>query len=134
MHKLRSGILSIGWLTAFGALLAFAASVTAADTPSTIGRIYSSAEIAEFKTLAKATVEALASGKQSEMVAKLTDLETAWDDKETVLRPRDEATWTLLDKTLDKAISDLRSSHTDLSKGNAALSDLLKLFDQATKP
>ncbi len=134
MIKPRFGILSIGLLTAFGALMAFAASTNAAETHSTVDRVYSSAETAEFKTLAKATIEALASGKQSEMVAKLTDLETAWDGKETVLRPRDEATWTLLDKTLDKAISALRSSHTDLSKGNAALSDLLKLFDKATKP
>jgi len=67
------------------------------------------------------------------MVAKITDLETAWDDNEKKLRPKDEATWTLLDKTLDKAISALRSSRTDLKKGNAALEDLLKMLGQATK-
>jgi hypothetical protein len=44
------------------------------------------------------------------------------------------ATWTLLDKTLDKAISSLRSSKTSLPKGKAALEDLLKKLEQATKP
>jgi hypothetical protein len=68
------------------------------------------------------------------MVAKLTDLETAWDDQEKVLRPKDEATWTSLDKTLDKAISALRSSHVNLEKGKAALEILLKKLSQATKP
>ena len=79
-------------------------------------------------------IEALAAGKQTEMVAKLTDLETVWDDQEKVLRPKDEATWTQLDKTLDKAISALRSSHTNLPKGKAALENLLKKLEQATKP
>ncbi|MEI6077919.1 MAG: hypothetical protein WCS94_20225 [Verrucomicrobiota bacterium] len=96
--------------------------------------IYTAAETKEFKALAKATLEALAAGKPTEMVAKLTDLETAWDDQEKVLRPKDEAIWTLLDKTLDKAISALRSSHTNIPKGKAALEDLLKKLEQATKP
>ena len=96
-------------------------------------QVYTAAETKEFKALAKATLEALAAGKQTEMVAKLTDLETAWDDQEKVLRPKNEATWTLLDKTLDKGISALRSSHTNLEKGKAALEKLLKLLDEATK-
>jgi len=50
------------------------------------------------------------------------------------LRPKDEATWTLLDKTLDKGISALRSSHANPAKGKAALEDLLKKLEQVTKP
>ena len=96
--------------------------------------VYTTVETKEFKALAKATLEALAAGKPTEMVAKLTDLETAWDDQEKILRPRNEATWTLLDKTLDKAISALRSSHVNLPKGKAALENLLKKLDYATKP
>jgi hypothetical protein len=96
--------------------------------------IYTAAETKEFKALAKATLGALVAGKQTEMVAKLTDLETVWDDQEKILRPKDEATWTSLDKTLDKAISALRSSHFNLEQGKAALESLLKQLKQATKP
>ena len=105
------------------------AAATAAPAP-----VYTAAETKEFKALAKATLEALAAGNQTGMVAKLTDLETAWDDQEKVLRPKNEAIWTRLDKTLDQGISALRSSHTNLPKGKAALENLLKLLDQATKP
>ena len=117
----------------FDAICNAAESKTGTEITSP-ARVYSAEETADFKKLTKATLEALAAGKQTEMVAKLTDLETAWDDKEAVLRPKDEATWTLLDKTLDKGISALRSSKTDLHKGKAALEDLLEKLNQATKP
>ncbi len=104
----------------------------ATKTPA-MTAVYTAAETKEFKALAQATLDALAAGKQTEMVAKLTDLETSWDDQEKVLRPKDEAVWTALDKTLDKAISALRSSHTNLEKGKAALESLLKKLTQATK-
>jgi hypothetical protein len=108
------------------------------DTNSAAGaavvtRVYTTAETADFKKLAQATLDALSADKHTEMVAKLTDLETAWDDHEETLKSRDVATWTTLDKTLDKAISSLRSSHTDPVKGKAALTDLLAKLDQATK-
>jgi len=123
------------------ATLCSAACLTAgsAEEPPSAARtvaaapVYTTAETQEFKALTQATLEALAAGKQTEMVAKLTDLETAWDDQEKVLRPKDEATWTSLDKTLDKGISALRSSHTNLPKGKAALEDLLKKLARATK-
>ena len=97
-------------------------------------QVYTAKETANFKALAKETIAALAAGKNTEMVAKLTDLETAWDAKEKVLKPKNQDTWTLLDKTLDKAISALRSSKTSIPKGKAALEELLKMLDQATKP
>ena len=40
----------------------------------------------------------------------------------------------LLDKTLDKAISALRSSRKDPNNGQGALEDLLKKLEQSTKP
>jgi hypothetical protein len=87
--------------------------------------VYTSAETAEFIKLTKETLVELAAGKQTEIVAKLTDLETAWDDQEAVLKPKSEATWTLLDKTLDRAISALRSSRANPAKGKVALEELL---------
>ena len=97
-------------------------------------QVYTAAETAKFKALAKETLAALGAGNNTVTVAKLTDLETAWDAKEKVLKPKNQDTWTLLDKTLDRAISALRSSKTNIPKGKAALEELLKMLDQATKP
>ncbi len=139
MQNKYAAIMSIGLATIFSAVFLFDATCNAAESKTATeitapARVYSTEETADFRMLTKATIEALAAGKQTEMVAKLTDLETAWDDKEMVLRPKDEVTWTLLDKTLDKGISALRSSKTNLQKGKAALEDLLKKLEQATKP
>jgi hypothetical protein len=100
---------------------------------NSVSAIYTAAETAEFVKLTQATLAALAAGQETEMVAKLTDLETVWDDQEKTLRPKNEAIWTALDKTLDKGISALRSSHKNLAKGKAALEDLLKNLALATK-
>ena len=123
--------------TSAGLLIALALLFTLAALPGcgqkAASPTYSASELANFKTLAEATLQALDTPGNTGMVAKLTDLETAWDDQEKVLKPKDPDTWTVLDKTLDKAISALRSSKTDIPKGKAALLELLKEFDQATK-
>ena len=138
MKKKHLIIIAVGLAVQLGGLTLFETDTRAADTNAAVetapAQIYSAAETAKFQTLTKETLAALAAGKQTEMVAKLTDLETAWDDQEKVLRPKDETTWTTLDKTLDKAISALRSSHTNLNKGKAALQDLLEKLAQSTKP
>jgi hypothetical protein len=95
--------------------------------------IYTSQETQSFKDLAQATLDSLAAGKKEEMVAKLTDLETAWDEQEKNLRPRNEKIWTILDKTLDKAISALRGSKYNPEKGKANLNTLLQDLAKATK-
>lgn len=112
---------SIGFVSLFSLFACLVPSSHAADKK------------AEVKAVAKETIEALDAGKNTKMVARLTDLETAWDAKEEELKKRHEKTWTVIDKTLDKGISALRSSHTDLAKGKAALQVLIKLLEQATK-
>lgn len=112
----------------------FAATSSLAAEPAKVKAVYTAIETKEFKELAKATITALDAGKEKEMTAKITDLETAWDAKESVLKPKDEKTWTAIDKTLDKGISAIRSSKTDLKKGKAALEELIKMLGDATKP
>ena len=134
--KKNTAIVSLALATLISPLFWHAPACRAADAPAAAvpAPVYTVPETAEFKKLAKATLAALEAGRKEEMVAKLTDLETAWDAKEDVLKPKDAATWAMLDKTMDKAISALRSSKTDLAKGKAALEDLLKKLKQATKP
>ncbi|MCX6921076.1 MAG: hypothetical protein NTX20_07115 [Verrucomicrobia bacterium] len=126
------GLLSLGLLAP--AVRAEDAKPAPAAPASAITPIYTQMETSEFITLTKATLEALAAGKKEAMVAKLTDLETAWDEKENALKPRDEKRWTTIDKTLDKAISALRSSKYNAPKGKAALELLIKEITESTKP
>lgn len=136
MHKKSLSSLTLGLTVLFSSFpLISSQSQTAgvkieAAAPAPI---YTAAETADFIKLAKAALAALAAGNHAEMVAKLTDLETVWDDKEASLKPRDEKTWIRLDKTLDKAISSLRSSHVNLEKGKAALDELIQALRQETK-
>jgi hypothetical protein len=128
-------VLAVGLVAQFGSSSLIETSGRCADAAAEAApaKIYTAAETDGFKKLAQETLAALAADKKDEMVAKLTDLETAWDDQEKNLRPKDESTWTALDKTLDQAISALRSSHKNLEKGKAALEDLIKKLEQATK-
>lgn len=134
----KSAVISVGLaLVASAALMLFVPNSFAQSTPVTkadvLKPVYTPQETANFKMLAKETIAAIDTGKNTEMVPKLTDLETAWDDNESTLKPKDPATWDLIDKTLDKAISALRSSRTDIPKGKAALEDLIKKLELATK-
>jgi len=113
------------WVTCFTTLL-FAADA--------LKPVYTVDETKAFKTLANETIQAIDANDAKTMVEKITDLETAWDEKEAVLKPKDPATWTSIDKTLDKAISAIRSSKKDYPKGKAALQLLVTKLDQATKP
>jgi hypothetical protein len=137
MHKKSFVLIAVslaGWFTPVMLIPVMAQSTNKTVEAAVPAPIYTATETTNFIALASATLKALEVGKTNEVVAKLTDLETAWDDKEEKLKPRDEKIWTRLDKTLDKAISALRSSHTNPEKGKAALEDLLKQLNQATKP
>jgi len=132
--SLTPSTLSLAIALGLGLATASAAEPKAATEATSPAPVYTAKEMEGFITLAKETVAALDGGKNTEMIAKLTDLETAWDAQEETLKPKDPATWTSLDKTLDKSISALRSSKTDIPKGKAALEDLIKKLKQATKP
>jgi hypothetical protein len=134
-YSLFKSVGIVVWLVVVGFLpfISQAEDVQIVVATNSISTIYSAAETAEFVKLTQATLAALAANQETEMVAKLTDLETAWDDQEKTLRPKNEAIWTALDKTLDKGISALRSSHKNLVKGKAALEELLKNLKLATK-
>ena len=131
MFKSHMAVVAMAYIFCAGFMGAMASRpCSAADA---IKPVYTADETKAFKELTKATIEAIDANKEKEMVTKITDLETAWDAKEETLKPKDPATWTSLDKTLDKAISAIRSSNVDLKKGKAALQSLLKKLDEATK-
>lgn len=96
-------------------------------------KIYKKQETVLFIATAKETLAALLAKNKELMIMKLTDLESAWDDAEDKLRPRNDEQWHVIDKTLDQGINSLRSTHYDEVKGKEALEALLKALAEATE-
>lgn len=96
------------------------------------GKIYTKQETQAFISLANETLAALLAKNKDLMVMKLTDLESAWDDSAEKLQPRNDEQWQVIDKTLDRGINSLRSTHYDEVKGKEALEAVLKSLAEAT--
>ena len=118
-----------------------AASSSATSTPATsasssstaMAKIYTKEQTDPLITLANATLAAVAADKKADMETKITELESAWDAQEKTLKPINQAQWTVIDKTLDKAIAALRGSKFDAKKGKESLDSLVKMLSDSTK-
>jgi uncharacterized membrane-anchored protein len=82
-------------------------------------------DLSQFRTISQDTRDLLDRGDQSGATARITDLETAWDDAQARLKPRDPAAWTALDDKIDTVLRELRSTSPDPASEKAALDDLL---------
>ena len=108
-------------------------STTAASSSAAMAKIYTKEQTGPLITLANATLAAVAADKKADMETKITELESAWDAQDKVLKPINLDQWTVIDKTLDKAISSLRGSKCDAKKGKDALDSLVKMLTDSTK-
>ncbi|MBL4928698.1 hypothetical protein [Fuscibacter oryzae] len=72
-----------------------------------------------------AGVQALADkGDLAGAALRVTDLETAWDDAQPVLQPRDPVAWGALDGRIDAVLSALRATQPQSATVSIALADL----------
>jgi uncharacterized membrane-anchored protein len=83
------------------------------------------ADIAKFRAIAEGTLVKVRAGDQNGAKARITDLETAWDDDESALRPMDRNAWGVLDHQLDAALHAIRDSHPDTAAELQTLNTLL---------
>ena len=61
-----------------------------------------------FASITEDTLAKVQSGDQAGATARITDLETAWDDDQATLQPLDDAGWTVLDGRIDDVLHAVR--------------------------
>lgn len=82
-------------------------------------------DVSQFKTIAQDTLGKLNSGDQAGATSRVDDLETAWDNAEARLKPRNPGAWTTVDGKIDTVLRQLRAASPDAASEKAALTDLL---------
>ncbi|MFZ0832486.1 MAG: hypothetical protein WAM92_05270 [Mycobacterium sp.] len=102
-----------------------AAPVTTTLTPGQATEHFPPSEIAKLRTIAADTLAKVRAGDQAAAKARITDLETAWDDDEATLRPMDATAWHVLDARIDSALEAVRASKPDQAAETQALTALL---------
>jgi hypothetical protein len=112
---------------------AASSSTTAASSSAAMAKIYTKEQTDPLISLANATLAAVAADKKADMETKITELESAWDAQQKPMSAINQTQWTVIDKTLDKAIAALRGSKFDAKKGKDALDSLVKMLTDSTK-
>lgn len=82
------------------------------------------ADVAGFRTIVTDTLAKVQAGDQAGAVARITDLESAWDQAQDRLQPLDPTGWESLDRKIDKALKAVRASAPDPAVEKQTLTEL----------
>ncbi|RDH78577.1 hypothetical protein DVS77_10810 [Mycolicibacterium moriokaense] len=86
---------------------------------------FPTAEVAKIRTITTDTLAKVQAGDQAGAKARITDLETLWDDDQKALQPLDETGWSVLDGQIDRALTAVRAGQPDPATERTALTTLL---------
>ena len=101
------------------------AAAPSADTGQSATAKFPPADVTAFRTIVTDTLAKVQTGDQAGAVARITDLETAWDDAQDRLEPMDPTGWGVIDGKIDQALKAVRTSAPDPAKEKQSLNDLL---------
>jgi hypothetical protein len=74
--------------------------------------------------IANDTLDLVVAGDQAGALARVADLETAWDDAQPKLEPLDGKAWTFLDSQVDSVLRAVRANSPDPTAEQEALTAL----------
>ncbi len=83
-------------------------------------------DMGSFETIASDTLVLVDEGDMKAAEKRITDFETAWDEAEPSLYPKDKAAWSTVDDAADAAISSLRASQPDSVQAQKTVSALVE--------
>jgi hypothetical protein len=96
-----------------------------AQAAQRVATSFPAASVTAYKTITRDTLALVRTGDQSGAQDRITDLETAWDDDQPTLQPKDCRAWTFVDRQIDPALSAVRDPSPDRPTEEKALSTLL---------
>ena len=108
-----------------GASTGQSAAAPSADTGQSATAKFPPADVTAFRTIVTDTLAKVQTGDQAGAVARITDLETAWDDAQDRLEPMDPTGWESLDRKIDNALKAVRSTAPDPTAEKQSLNELL---------
>lgn len=85
-------------------------------------------DLSAFKKIAEDTLALVEKDQLADAKSKIKELETAWDDAESQMKPLNSEKWNSLDKSIDRALAQLRTAQPDQASSSAALKKLIAKF------
>jgi hypothetical protein len=101
------------------------ATAAASLAPGQVSSTFPAADVTEFRRITQDTLTKVQTSDQAGAIARIKDLETSWDNKQSTLEAIDGPTWTALDGQIDDALHALRTSNPDVSTETSTLTTLL---------
>lgn len=94
---------------------------SAAVAPSAAPKVTALGDLSSFITIESSMLSSVNTGDMFKAKSGADDLEYTWDQAEAKLKPKDPATWTKVDTTIDTVLRQVRSVNPDPSSCKKAL-------------
>ena len=86
-------------------------------------------DLSEFKKISQDTLSLVQAGKLKDAKTRISDLESAWDNSESKLKPLNPTDWSTIDGSIDKVLRQLRAFQPDAKKSEDSLVSLLDILN-----